>query len=53
MAEAAIEATDVATILARLVPDIVLGVEKDLKFVVGFVGGVAVVEMIVLLVKSA
>ena len=55
MAEAAIAATDVATILARLDPGIVLVVEKDLSFVIGFVGvavaAIGVVETILLLVK--
>ena len=55
MAEAAIAATDVATILARLDPGIVLVVEKDLSFVIGFVGvavaAIGVVETILLLAK--
>ena len=55
MAEAAIAATDVATILARLDPGIVLVVEKDLTFVIGFVdvavAAIGVVETILLLVK--
>ena len=55
MAEAAIAATDVATILARLDPGIVLVVEKDLSFVIGFVdvavAAIGVVETILLLVK--
>ena len=55
MAEAAIAAKDVATILARLDPGIVLVVEKDLTFVIGFVdvavAAIGVVETILLLAK--